>query len=407
MRTPFGSLTRAVSRTANPATIRVSRRTKTAVARGLLILLAAVGIVGFLVLLLGPIAHWATDGINGLAGKDKADAINATRQILLTAAGGTAILIGLAFTARTYNLSRRGQLTDRYTKAIEQLASDKPTERLGGVYALEHLMRESEQDHVTVVNVLAAFIRDNAPADPLLQPGSEKGESSPELRRPSTDIQAAVSVLARRPVRPEPDPLDLSGTNLRRVDLANARLSGARLTNSWMELTKLTKADLRGADLSGARLWSAILEGARVTGAHLSGADLRSARLGGAQLQNADLSQTQLQYADLFNVQLQGARMAGAQFEKAILTGAQLQGALLIAEIPIYAGGPDGRPLSDEPVEVMRIPARGLTAEQLAETTFDETTSLPEDLRPAAAVHRQKQRTAEDSASISPPGRDK
>lgn len=376
--------------------------TKTAVTRGLLILLAAAGIVGFLALLLGPIAHWATDGINGLAGKDKADAINATRQILLTAAGGTAVLIGLAFTARTYSLSRRGQLTDRYTKAIGQLASDKLTERLGGVYALEHLIRESEQDHVTVVNVLAAFIRDNAPADPLLPTGASGGGSSPAPQRPSTDIQAAITVLARRPARPEPDPLDLSRTNLCLVNLTNARLSGARLTGAWLDLADLTKADLRGADLSGARLRSAILEGAHMTGAHLEIADLRETRLGAAQLQHAGLSQTQLQYADLFNVQLQGAQMAGAQFEGATLTGAQLQGALLIAEIPIYAARPDGRSISDEPVEMMRLQAYGLTAEQLAETTFDETTKLPEDLRQAVAAHRQKQRTAEDPISGSP-----
>ena len=44
--------------------------------------------------------------------------------------------VGLAYTARTYRLSREGQLTDRYTKAVEQLGSDKIEVRLGGLYAL-------------------------------------------------------------------------------------------------------------------------------------------------------------------------------------------------------------------------------------------------------------------------------
>jgi hypothetical protein len=48
-----------------------------------------------------------------------------------------AALVGLILTGRTYLLSRRGQLTDRYTKAVTQLAADKLTERLGGIYALE------------------------------------------------------------------------------------------------------------------------------------------------------------------------------------------------------------------------------------------------------------------------------
>ena len=127
--------------------------------RELLILITCAGAIGVIYLLLGPIAMWATP-VTALQGKDRADAINVTRQILLAAAGGLALLTGAAFTARTYFLSRRGQLTDRYVKAIGLLASEKITERIGGIYALEHLMIESERDHHTVVEVLAAFIRE-------------------------------------------------------------------------------------------------------------------------------------------------------------------------------------------------------------------------------------------------------
>jgi hypothetical protein len=35
---------------------------------------------------------------------------------------------------RTYRLTQQGQITDRYTKAIEQLGSDKLDVRLGGIY---------------------------------------------------------------------------------------------------------------------------------------------------------------------------------------------------------------------------------------------------------------------------------
>ena len=64
----------------------------------------------WLTLLLGPVAMWATPTA-GLQGKDVADAVNATRQTLLAAGGGIVLLIGAAFTARTYHLSRGGQLT--------------------------------------------------------------------------------------------------------------------------------------------------------------------------------------------------------------------------------------------------------------------------------------------------------
>jgi len=41
-------------------------------------------------------------------------------------------------TARTFELTERGHLTDRYSKAIEQLGNDNLDVRLGGIYSLSH-----------------------------------------------------------------------------------------------------------------------------------------------------------------------------------------------------------------------------------------------------------------------------
>ena len=72
--------------------------------------------------LLGSVASWTTPAAASLHGRDKADAINGTRQVLLTTVGGLALLTGAAFTTQTYYLSQRGQLTDRYTNVIALLA---------------------------------------------------------------------------------------------------------------------------------------------------------------------------------------------------------------------------------------------------------------------------------------------
>src|SRR5262249_36343793 len=125
----------------------------------------------------GPVEWWlgGRSLLAGLEAKDRVAAVNSARQIALAAAAGTAALVGLGFTARTYYLSRRGQLTDRYTKAIAQLASGKLTERLGGIYALEHLMAESARDHNTVVEVLAAFVRETTSS--TLEPSSTPAQA--------------------------------------------------------------------------------------------------------------------------------------------------------------------------------------------------------------------------------------
>jgi hypothetical protein len=292
------------------------RGTVVIISRGALVLLAAIGIAAFLVLLLGPVAQWATVGRSQLSGKDKADAVNATRQILLAAAAGATVLVGLGFTARTYYLSRRGQLTDRYTKAITQLASDKLTERLGGIYALEHLMRESPADHITIIDVLAAFIRENAPASPL-SPAPDTAPPPQEANpKPCTDIQAALTVLARRPKRLEPTRyIDISRTNLRGADLRGAQLENCQLKQTWLQHANLSHARLQGACLRGAQLQHASLADARLEYADLRDAQAEQADLRGARLQHADLRRAQLRRADLPNADLSSARLAGACLE--------------------------------------------------------------------------------------------
>ena len=95
---------------------------------------------------------------------------------------------------RTYELTEQGQVTDRYTKAIEQLGSDKLDVRIGGIYALERVARDSARDHPTVMEVLTAFIREHSrePWPPPDPGGQEQGRST----RP--DVQAAVTVVGRR-----------------------------------------------------------------------------------------------------------------------------------------------------------------------------------------------------------------
>jgi hypothetical protein len=63
---------------------------------------------------------------------------------------------------RTFELTEQGQVTDQYTKAIEQLSSDKLDVRIGGIYALERVARASVRDHPTVMLVLTAFIREHS-----------------------------------------------------------------------------------------------------------------------------------------------------------------------------------------------------------------------------------------------------
>jgi hypothetical protein len=51
------------------------------------------------------------------------------------------------------------RVTELYTKAVEQLGSDKAPVRLGGLYALERLGQDNPKQRQTIVNVLCAYLR--------------------------------------------------------------------------------------------------------------------------------------------------------------------------------------------------------------------------------------------------------
>ncbi|WP_017623547.1 pentapeptide repeat-containing protein [Nocardiopsis chromatogenes] len=278
--------------------------------------------------ILFPLTDWAAaDSLTGLSGRDRADVIDATRRTLLQAAGGAAALMALVFTVRTYLLNRRGQQTQRFKDAVEQLGSDHTAVRIGGVYSLEHIMRESAEDHRTVVEVLSAFVRETSPAPDTAEEASG--------RRLGTDVQAALTVLGRRPPREETAPLNLHATDLRGAELMNARLqhanlSAALLGGANLSGARLEAARMRSADLNAARLRHAHLEGADLADARMEGADLLNARLAyarlwGALLLDADLGSADLEGAYMRNARLEGANLYAANLRRANLTGAGLE----------------------------------------------------------------------------------
>jgi hypothetical protein len=236
------------------------------------------------------------------------------RGRLLTLGAGLLAAGALLFTARNFTLSRRtfelteqGQVNDRYTKAIEQLGSDKLDVRIGGIYALERVARDSVRDHPTVMEVLTAFIREHSREPwPEPNPGGQEQERS---TRP--DVQAAVTVVGRRDPARDVQHIDLSRAVLTDAVLSGADLSRAVLTDAVLSGAVLSGANLTGANLSGAVLSGANLRGAVLTGANLSRANLTDAVLSGANsgavLSGAVLTRAVLTRADLSRADLSGA----------------------------------------------------------------------------------------------------
>jgi hypothetical protein len=211
-----------------------------------------------------PIANWlARYDVGSATGTLHETALDNARGRLLTLGAGLLAAGALLFTARTFALSREGQVTDRDTKAIEQLGSEKVDVRIGGIYALERIARDSARDHPAVIEVLTAFIREHSREQwPPLDP-----DNPDQARSTRPDVQAALTVIGRRDIKRDTLLIDLTGATLNFADFRFAILSLAKLTGAHLYGADLRLADLRHADLTNADL----------TNTKLTGADLRGA----------------------------------------------------------------------------------------------------------------------------------
>lgn len=384
----------------------MSAKTYMAAGRWLLILLA-------LFMMAAGIWHALTWYLAPTTFQEKKDLVQSFAQLM----GGTILFFGLIFTwrniraternikntqettLRNLEIAQEGQVTQRFSKAIEQLGSDRLEIRLGGIYALERIAKESEKDLWPIVEILTAFVRENAP----------RSESEPtEGRRLPTDIQAIITVLGRRKttsVLPSGavGKVNLSNTELRKGNLFEANFADANFYHSCLEDCFMEKAHLERADLLFANL-----KGARLDKASLLSADIRQACLESAHLNWANLSRASLSHANLRGAYLVGATLIGAYLMHTDFTGAVLEAAVLTdADLmnAVLEGGDltnarlsntnlSGANLKDANIEGADLSeARGLSWEQIRDTYGYGKARLPARIQEIVKSEEAKRHT--------------
>jgi uncharacterized protein YjbI with pentapeptide repeats len=252
--------------------------------------------------------------------------------------------------------------------------------RIGAIYALERIAQDSARDHVQIMEILCAYIRQNAPAPaeddwPVLEmrESEDDGPLEPDWKerlrkfkdaqntaksglRPREDIQVALTVIGRRsaeqrqieagPGRGEqggfpfdiPCPeYDMSGED---HDPKTLSIYLDNLENWSVGLKSYDgyRLDLRNTDLRGTDVSRLNLAGARMDGAFLHGANLRE-----AELQGANLLKARLPGARLSKARLQGAFLAGSWLQGAFFHETQLQVTNLFAALSQEAAFHDAR----------------------------------------------------------------
>ncbi|MGW4487028.1 pentapeptide repeat-containing protein [Amycolatopsis sp. NPDC004368] len=158
------------------------------------------------------------------------DALRTAANVVVGTGGAAALLLAarrqrsteLDLEQKDHDATQR-RFTDAYSKAADQLGSDKAPVRFAGIYALERLAQGHPPQRQTIVNVLCAYLR--MPYDP-----EDEGADN----RQETEVRAAaqrVLCLHLRPGQNEDNgmfwsdiDLDFSGAKLARLSLTHCRI---------------------------------------------------------------------------------------------------------------------------------------------------------------------------------------
>ncbi|NEO53894.1 MAG: hypothetical protein F6K54_12870 [Okeania sp. SIO3B5] len=239
--------------------------------------------------------------------KDKANAQNAIYGTIIQAVGGMFFFVTAYFSLRNVEATEQKQVAERFSKAVEQLGNKSDSDKLvqlGGIYALERIANDSEQDRWTIMKVMISFIRETSPNPP------NNSNDTSSVSTNSTLV--AISILGELSKYQKDRNLDLSNTKLAQGDLKGAYFRKANLKNTNLEETVLIEANLENANLENANLENANLENAILTGADLSKANLKLAYLYQVNFTEAKLMNADLEGADLSNANFKGANLDGA-----------------------------------------------------------------------------------------------
>jgi hypothetical protein len=190
------------------------------------------------------------------------------------------------------SLAQRGQMADRFAKAIDQLGSLDPQGqagsnvdiRLGGIYDLESIANDAWESgpkgnllRRETYEVLSAYVRRHAVHFSVSCPTRAAWEP-PDLQISGPEIQAAMTVLGRRKIAIGDPALNLSHIDLRSANLDQGNFQRTSFFGSCLNGTTMQQAKFGCADFRAAHL-----EGVFIAGSHFQHADFSGAFLDGTR----------------------------------------------------------------------------------------------------------------------------
>lgn len=261
---------------------------------------------------------------------------------------GSIIVICTLYNANeTNNLTRKGQLDNRFIEASKLLSSENNFENISGVYTLNRIAKEASSDKsqkgytYLIKEILFTFLRENS--EPILK---NDILVKVQCKKKKFVFQQIINILFDK----ENDfymysGRDLSSCSFSELSLDNFNFNGFVLVSSDFSNSNLEKATFDNSTLLGAILFSCYLKSASLKNVELDLANLELANLLKADVSNsnlcqanmnstfldsANLSNSNLIRADLRNALVRKANLSNTNFSFADLRGADFTNAILL-----------------------------------------------------------------------------
>jgi uncharacterized protein YjbI with pentapeptide repeats len=253
--------------------------------RGLFFLIVGLSIIWFLIYAPKNLVNFDRNKLKDI---EQVSQINEYRRTNAQIVGGIVIFYSLILTLRriravekNIEIAREGQITERFTRAVEQLGNRNLDICLGGIYALERIAKDSKYDHPQVMEILTAFVRQHAALQEI-----PTGMEIKDLKPIASHIQAILTVIGRRNSKFDRKKqiinlqnVYLVKANLYEANLEGTNLAGSNLANAFLAETYFGIAYLGQTNLTGAYLYKANLNGTILNKTNLEAANLKEADL--------------------------------------------------------------------------------------------------------------------------------
>lgn len=266
---------------------------------------------------------------------------------------------------RTLGFQKEGHITDRINKAVEMLGAEKTVKvrakdvegqhitvertepnievRLGAILSLERIAQDSIEydrgrDHVRVMEILCAYVRQNAPASSAEDGPLSALTSTNDIEQKRT-LHSDVDTWAHRLPPPRQDiEIALKVIGGRSV----AQRAVERMHRHWngkpyrpdLSRCNLQKANLEDLDLSGTNFFKCRLEGAYCARANLRDSNFVYASLTRLSGPDADFNGAKLSSTDFSFGLLDRTSFRLCDFGQTFFVGAQLPNSVFVLPYP-------------------------------------------------------------------------